>query len=71
MGKDLALYESKLLLAEILKHFRFELAEKAYREEIARPEWRKNVLTLSGAPVYKQGLTIFFRDQLKLKMFRR
>lgn len=71
LGKDLALYEAKILLAEVVKRYRFEFADEVYRNETRKEGWTKDVLWVNGDPVYDQGLVLFFRENLELRMFSR
>ena len=71
LGKDLALYETKILLVEVLKTYKIELANEIHRKETARPGWRKNVMWINGAPVYELSLVMTLKDELRLKMFKR
>ena len=71
IGKDLAIYETKVMLVEVVKRYRFEFAEEKYQNEIRKPGWEENVLWVNGEPVYRQGIALFFKDELKLRMFKR
>ena len=69
LGKDLALYEVKVLLVEVLRCFRFE-----FPEANAPKDWsnfRKDVPTFKGNPVYTPGLTISFNGDLMLDIYKR
>ena len=71
LGKDLSIYETKVLLVEIVRKFRFELVAEKYRRAMRTPGWRKDVTLIDGNPVYKLGLTLFFGDDLDLKFYNR
>ena len=71
LGKDLAVYETKMLLVEVLRHYRCEMADEKYREAIQQPKWRNDVTMIDGNPVYTQNLALAFIDDLNLRMYRR
>ena len=71
LGKDLAVYETKVLLVEVLRKYRCELADEKYRKVISNSKWRNDVTMLGDKTAYTRNLTITFADDLKLRMYKR
>ena len=69
LGKDLAIYEVKVLMVELLRKFRFELPPE--RAPKNREEFEKDVALIDGTPVYKPGITLSFHGDLPLNIYRR
>ena len=69
LGKDLAIYEIKVLMVELLRKFRFELPPEKIPKD--RVEFEKDVAMLNGVPVYKPGITLSFEGDLPLNIYRR
>ena len=69
LGKDLAIYEVKVLLVELLRRFRFEFPSRIAPKNVK--EFEKDVTLLNGVPVYQPGIALSYKGELRLKIFRR
>ena len=68
LGRDLALYEIKVLTVELLRRFRLEMAEKP---EIYDDKWREYVIEVEGKSLVEPALTTIFRGDLNIRFYRR
>ena len=71
VGRELALYETKLLVVEVIRKYRCELADEKHRKVISDPEWRNDVTMLGDRPSYAQNLNTTFVDDLNLRFYKR
>lgn len=67
LGKDLALFEVKFLLVELIKRYRLEFPDLSSID--TSPD--ADVAFRNGKPVYKPGLTMSYRGELNLRFHRR
>ena len=69
LGKDLAIYEIKVLLVELLRKFRFEMPRETAPKD--RAKFEADVALLNGEPVYQYGITLSYKGDLNLDVYKR
>ena len=69
LGKDLALYEAKTLLVELVRRFKFEIPPEKRPKN--RNEFEKDVALLNGETVYHLNLSMSFKGELNLLVQKR
>lgn len=60
LGKDLALYEAKILLAELIYRYQFRLPEDSMYHRLSKED-----------PIYQVGVTLSIRGDLELEVTAR
>ena len=69
LGKDLAIYEVKTLMVELVRKFRFEWPEELRPK--CRSVFEQDVAMLNGVPVYQSGVALSFKGLLHLNIYKR
>ena len=69
LGKDLAMYEVKILLVEFLQRFRIEMPSNTSPENFE--EFQKDVSLLNGETIYQTGISLSWKGPLRLSIYRR
>ena len=67
-GKDLAFFEIKILITELLRRFRLEIEPFFdYRSE----EFRKKVTVVNGKSFIEPAMTLIYRGDLNIRIYKR
>ena len=71
IGKDLAIYETKTLLVELIQRYRFEAVDEEFKNLSDNNEWKKDVSLVDGRPVYVSRVDSRNAAPFNLRMYRR
>lgn len=71
LGKDLAIYETKILLVQLIRRYRIELAGKKFQDALKDEKWKEDVSLIDGEPVYQDRFIVSIKGDLKMKLYKR